>query len=91
MVQKIIDIGRNSTQYLLTLLFAAIGTYVGMQINLAEMKAEQKYLRKDVDRIENAQSILWETTYNLQTDNAIICKELGIERTRGAQSKNGKE
>lgn len=52
MTQKIIDIGKGSVHYLLTLLFAAIGVYVGNRISMAEMKKDINFLQKDVSRIE---------------------------------------
>ena len=90
MTQKLIDIGKNSTQYLLTLLFAAIGTYVGMRITLAEIKTEQRFMKEEIIEIKKDVTTLWNGQLSLQIDNAIVCRQLGIERTRSDKSP-GKE
>jgi hypothetical protein len=90
MTQKIIDIGKGSVQYLLTLVFAAIGVYVGMRITLAEIKTEQRFLKEEMTEIKKDVTTLWNTTLSLQIDNAIVCRQLGIERTRSDKSP-GKE
>jgi len=56
MVQKIVDLGKSSVQYLLTAFFAAIGVYIGISVSLAEMKKDIEYTkstaRKNADYIE---------------------------------------
>ena len=97
MTQKVIDFGKSSVQYLLTMLFAAIGVYVGLKVNETEQRMINQFQDREMLEIRNIQkeikqdvTILWNTTLSLQIDNAVICKELGIERTRSGKS-NGKE
>ena len=90
MTQKIIDFGKSSVQYLLTMLFAAIGVYVGLIVNETEQKMINQYQTEQIKELKDDCVVLWNTTLSLQIDNAVICKELGIERTRSGKP-NGKE
>jgi hypothetical protein len=86
MTQKIIDLGKSSVQYILTMIFAAIGVYVGLRVNETEQKMINQYQNEAIKELKYDRDILWNTTFNLQIDNAIICEKLGINRTRGTKS-----
>ena len=89
-MQKIIDFGKSSVQYLLTMLFAAIGVYVGLKVKETEQKMINQYQTDQIKQLKDDCGILWNTTLSLQIDNAVICRQLGIERTRSGKSQ-GKE
>ncbi len=45
MTQKIIDFGKSLTHYIFTAVFAAIGVYIGLKINIAEMQKDIEYTK----------------------------------------------
>lgn len=81
--QSVINFGKSSTHYFLTLLFAAIGTYVGAKVTLAELKKDNEKQDSEIMEIKNHNIIYDKAVWVLQGDLQFVKGYLKINSTRG--------
>lgn len=91
MTQKIIDLGKSSSQYIFTMIFAAIGVYIGVRVSLAEINVNIMWLKEDVKEMKHVDDVQDGSIFELQKDNYFIKGKLGVTDIRGATKSQGKE
>ena len=91
MKEKAIEIGKSTSQYFLTALFAAIGVYVGIKVSLAEINVNIMWLKEDVREMKHVDEIQNGSIFDLQKDNYFIKGKLGITDIRGENKSEGKQ
>lgn len=73
--EQLIDFSKSATRYILTLVFAAVGTYVGIELNMRDMQNDIVTNKTNIVAVDKANKINGQSIFELQINQSGIIQQ----------------